>query len=382
MALIYHGAVIRRAPVFKSLYGIDYLNFVISSTNYRAIREERSIADYLKFFVKNYSRFIRSNFSDDDMGISPEELMARAEAEDNALKEKGSFVSVRTAPAGLYNSNVDTVQNFVLAVKDKDISVRQALRSFADFNRSEFKSWSLATQVKQLDDYQLIVVRGIPSINKSLSYFRKVITARELFESLGQVTYRACLITDENLETLVEENKVDEYMTFFRNNYTQRNNTSPTSGSSSTTTTNTAQTTTQAPAATVTATIDADSPYNTNIEGEHMVVFVIPTEGINKAAFVDGIQKHTNDNFSNERYSIEEQGLDAIRQLVIVKGMSNKETSQQYFDSIVRTRSLFNPLQGAQYRNFRISVDNFNIFLQEKNITEYMDFYKKVYLGL
>ena len=168
-ALIYHGAIIRKAPVFKTLQGIDYMNFVISSTNYRAIREERSMSDYMKFFVKNYSRFIRSNFTDDGPDISPEELMARAQAEDNALKEKGSFVSVTTAPAGLFNSLVDTTQNFILAVQDKGISLRSTQRAFAEFNRNEFKAWNLGVRVRQLNEYQLITVNGIPSLNKSLS---------------------------------------------------------------------------------------------------------------------------------------------------------------------------------------------------------------------
>jgi hypothetical protein len=61
--------------------------------------------------------------------------------------------------------------------------------------------------------------------------------------------------------------------------------------------------------------------------------------------------------------------------------MSDNETARQYFSNVVRNRSLFNPLGNAQYRNFLISTDNFAIFLKEKNISEYMDFYKKVYLG-
>ncbi len=382
-ALIYHGAIIRKAAVFKTLRNVDYLNFVVSSTNYRAIMEERSTADYLKFFVKNYSRFIRSNFTDDGPDISPEELMARAEAEDNALKEKGSFVSVKTGNAGLYNAQIDTTQNFVLAVKDKGVSLRQALRAFTDFNRDQFKAWNLGVQTKQINDYQLIVVKGIPSINLSMSYFRKVVTSRGLFESLGQVNYRACLITDENLETLIEENKVDAYMDFFRSNYIQRN-TNTSSSSSSTSSSAQTQTTESNAAAiqpTTIGTVPADSPYNTEIAGEHKVVFVIPSSGINKDGFVNGVRAFTETNYANS-YSIDVQTLDAIRELVIVSGLTSKEAAQEYFDIVVRNRDLFAPLGSAQYRNFRISNTNFEIFLQKKNIIEYMDFYKKVYLGM
>jgi len=380
-ALIYHGAIIRRAEVFKTLRDVDYMNFVISSANYRAIKEEKSTADYMKFFVKNYSRYIRSNFSDDDLDISPEELMARAEAEDNALKEKGRFVSVTTGATGLFSSEIDTTQNFVIAVKDKGMSLRQILRDFSDFNRKEFRAWGLALQLKQTDEYQLLIVNGIPSLNESMSYFRKVVTTRSLFASLGQATYRNFLITNDNLQPLMSENKVDDYITFFRNNYINRTTTTS-SGSSASGTSAATNTSTEEGAAqpAVTDAALADGAYDVNIEGAHLVVFVIPSSGINKTAFVGGIEKYNNENFANSGFTIEEQTLDAIRQLVIVKGMADKETARQYFSNVVRSRDLFAPLNGAQYRNFLITTSNFDIFLQEKNIAEYMDFYKAVYL--
>uniref|UniRef100_UPI003216D47B type IX secretion system periplasmic lipoprotein PorW/SprE n=1 Tax=uncultured Draconibacterium sp. TaxID=1573823 RepID=UPI003216D47B len=375
-ALIYHGSIIRRAEVFKSLRDVDYMNFVISSTNYRAVRQEKSTADYLKFFVKNYSRFIRSNFSDEGPDISPEELMARAEAEDNALKEKGRFVSVTTGATGLFSTGIDTTQSFVIAVKDKGMSMRQVLRGFADFNRQEFRAWNLALQIKQTNEYQLVVVNGIPSLNESMSYFRKVVTTRSLFAPLGQATYRNFLITNENLQALIDKNKVDDYITFFRDNYIQRKSTtsSEATGTSETVTA-------QQPATQPAAEVLADSPYDVNVEGGHRVVFVIPATGINKAAFVTGIENYNKTNFANSSFEVEEQTLDAIRQLVIVKGMTDKETARQYFSNVVRQRNLFAPLGQATYRNFLITNTNFEIFLKEKNITEYMDFYKKVYLG-
>ncbi|MCK3685385.1 tetratricopeptide repeat protein [Maribellus sp. YY47] len=381
-ALIYHGAIIRKALVFQSLHGVDYMNFVISSANYRQMMSEKSIADYLKFFVKNYSRFIRSNFTDEGPDISPEELMARAEAESNALKEKGRFVSVSTAAPGTFNTDVDTTQNFVLAVKDKGMSLRQLLRVFADFNRENFRNWNLGVQPKQADEYQLMVVTGIPNLNESMSYFRQVVTNRSLFESLGQATYRNFLITDENLKTLIDQNKVEEYITFFRNYYIQRGTSQRGSTSQSNTqSTNTATQQTSGAVQEAAKVTDVEGPYNPEVEGAHTVVFVIPAEGIDKAAFIQGIQRYNSDNFAESKFTVTEQALDAYRVLVIISGMKDKETGRMYFSNLVRTRSLFNPLGNAEYRNFLISDENFDVFLKEKNITQYMDFYKKVYLG-
>ena len=381
-ALIYHGAIIRKAPVFQSLRGVEYLNFVISSTNYRTIKSEKSIADYLKFFVKNYSRFIRSNFTDEGPDISPEELMARAEAENNALKEKGSFVTVSTALPGTFNTNVDTTQNFVLAIKDKGMSLRQLMREFADFNRDNFRVWNLALQLKQTNEYQLMVVQGIPSLNESMSYFRRIVTSRNLFGSLGQATYRNFLITDENLQTLIDKDKVDEYITFFRNNYIQRRTgqTNTNSGSSTQPATSPVNISTSQPEQAEKPAVYS-GPYNENIVGGHKVVFIVPKQGIVKQAFINGIKNFNGENFAGSNFTVTDQSLDDFRQLIIIDGIPDKETARQYFNNVVRKRDLFDPLGTAEYRNFLISNENFNVFLQKKNITEYMDFYKKVYLG-
>jgi len=382
-SLIYHGAIIRKASVFRALKDVDYLNFVISSTNYREVLSEKSTADYLKFFVKNYSRFIRSNFVDDETEISPEELMARAKAEDEILKERGQFVVVNTGADKLFNPQIDTVQNFVIAVKDKKLSTRQILNAFSDFNRNEFRLWNLALQLKQTDEYQLIVVNGIPNLNESMSYFRKVVVTRSLFESLGQATYRNFLITNENLQKLIDQNKVDDYIDFFRSNYIQRNPSSPQTQPST-------QTSTAIQEATATAVGQSEQatekeaysgPYNENIEGEHYFVFVIQVLGIDQPAFISGLNEFNTANYATLNLKVEIQPLDDIRQIVLISGLKDKETAQPYFSKVTNSRNLYTPLRDTNYRNFLISKSNYDIFLQKKNIVEYMDFYKKIYLG-
>ena len=380
-ALIYHGAIIRRASVFRALKDIDFMNFVISSTNYRAVMNEKSTSDYLKFFVKNYSRYIRSNFSDDESEISPEELMARAKEQDNILKERGQFVVVSTGAEKLFNTRIDTTQNFVIAIQDKSLSTRQLLTDFATFNRNEFRLWNLALQLKQVGDYQLLVVNGIPTLNESMSYFRKVVVTRSLFNSLGQATYRNYLITNENLQKLIEQNNVDEYLEFFRNNYIQRAPTqtgTPATSASTTTTTSAAQTTTVAPAV---KTSEYTGPYQENIDGRQNFVFVIPLLDIDQPSFISGIEQFNLASYASLNLKVEVIPLDEIRQIVRISGLPDKETASLYFTKVVNNRELYIPLRQGNYRNFLITESNFEIFLKEKNILDYMDFYKRVYLG-
>ncbi|SHF57543.1 Tetratricopeptide repeat-containing protein [Mariniphaga anaerophila] len=377
--VIYHRAIIRSAPVFQTLAGLDYVNFVISSTNYRQVLSEQSLADYLKFFVKNYSRYIKSDFSDEEPEFSPEELMARAREEEQMLRDRGEFRVVETGASDMFNQNIDTTQIFVLAVKDTRMSLRPALSGFTQFNRDEFRAWNLSTQVKQAGEYQLITVQNIPSLNEAMSYFRKVVITRSLFEPLGQVTYRNFLITEENIEKLIAENKVDDYIDFFRSNYIQR----------STTQQKPATQTQQAAQPEVKQTepeVQKETPetytgpYSTEIEKPHYFVFVIPSQGVDKTQFVNGLEQF-NKAGNNPSMGIKEVPIDEYRVAIVISGLSDKEAATRYSRTVVQNRDLYTPLGSANYRNFLISTENFEIFLKEKNINDYMDFYKLVYLA-
>ncbi len=376
-ALIYHGAIIRKASVFRALKDIEYLNFVISSTNYRVVMNEKSTTDYLKFFIKNYSRYIRSNFSDEESEVSPEELMARAKEQDNILKERGEFVVVPTGAEKLFNTQIDTTQNFVIAIKDKGLSTRQLLTDFAQFNRNEFRVWNLALQLKQAGDYQLLVVNGIPTLNESMSYFRKVVVTRSLFNSLGQATYRNFLITGENLQKMIDQDKVDDYLDFFRTNYIQR-----LPAQTGTTSTPVQATTagTQTAASTAAKSAEYDGPYKENIEGRQYFVFVIPRLDIDQPAFINGIEQFNLASYANLNLKAEVIELDEIRQIVRISGLPDKATASLYFTKVVNNRDLYIPLRQGNYRNFLITEPNFEIFLKDKNILDYMDFYKRFYL--
>ncbi len=384
-ALIYHGAIIRNANVFRTLTDVNYFNFVVSSTNYRQIMSERSMADYLKFFVKNYSRFIRSNFSEEEQDISPEELMARARQEEEALRERGSFVVVNTGAESMFNADIDTTQNFVLAVKDKNISLRQVMNEFAQFNRSEYRVWNLALQLKTTTDYQLIVINGIPSLNESMSYFRRSVVTRSLFDPLGRTTYRSFLVTNENLQKILDENGVEEYMDFFRSNYIQQNQSSPGSSLTPTGAGEQTQTANQQNDSQIVASEteqqDFVTPYNKNIDSPQLFAFVVPLEGIDKEQFISGINQYNQSNYESMSLTLEEMPLDNFREIMVVKGLPDKETGLKYSANLVQNRDLYDPLGDASYRNFLISTANLEIFLSEKNIVEYMDFYKIYYLN-
>jgi hypothetical protein len=383
--LIYFRAIIRKADVFKSLKGVNYVNFITSSTNYRQILAEKSLSDYLKFYLKNYSRLIGPDFKGDTEGEeSPEELMARAERENELLKEKGKFVTVDIpVTAIVYNTETDTVQNFVTAVKDRNLTLRPMLLQFADFNRDQFRTWNLALQIKQAGEYQLVIVKGIPGYAESMSYFRKVITERSLFRTLGQTTYRNFLINEANLIKIMEKGDVDPYLEFFRTNYIQKAGptTLPSSGQ--------VNADVILPGTTQAATVNPGTPpvgaysgpYQNSPESVHRFVLIFPSEVVNQEPILAQIRQFNSKTFGALNLTLTQSKLDENRQMILVDGLGNQEAAKVYFRQAVNAREIYALLGDATYRNFIITPANFDIFLVRKNIAEYLDFFRITYLN-
>lgn len=377
--LIYFRAIIRQPEVFRTLKDLDYFNFVASSTNFRQILSDKSVNDYLKFFLKNYSRFIRSDFKGDTgPEESPEELMTRAQREDEILREKGKFITVDVpASTSFFSPHVDTTQSFVLAVRDKNMSIRTLLTQFAEFNRTQFKGWNLGQQIKQAGEYQLMIVSGLPGYAEAISYFRNVIMQRVLFRSLGQTTYRNFLITDGNLGKLLEKTDIDSYLEFFRAYYLQQQGRSQPAPAG--------QPAAPAPESSAvtksveTARPEYTGPYSASEDKSHYVVIAMPAAGSIKEDVLSSLRNFNQNVFQQPAIQLEEKPLDNLRVLIVVSGFPDHASASGYLKKTLSFQALLTSLAGTTYRTFIISPDNLDIFLVRKNITEYLDFYGQFY---
>ncbi len=374
--LIYFRALIRQSEVFRALSNADYVNFMVSSTNYRQILTEKSISDYLLFFIRNYSRFIGPDFErEGGSEESPEELMARAKREDDLLKERGQFVTVDIpGNRGNFSFDIDTTQTFILAIKDKNLSIRTLLTQFADFNRDNFRIWNLALQLKQAGDYQFLVVRGLPGYLEGISYFRKVILERSLFRTLGQTSYRNFLLTDVNLSKLLAGADVDDYLEFFRINYIQKaGQVQEMPGTEVPGTGSQTGSTLAVPPATVAG------PYTREQDKDHYVVMVVPVEGVNREALLSGFRGMMDSDYASLSLTLDDKALDGFRNLIRIAGFTESQTAKDFATRMVRQPAILSALGSATYRSFIITPGNFSVFLDRKNITEYLDFQQGTY---
>ncbi|MCW0483868.1 tetratricopeptide repeat protein [Gaoshiqia sediminis] len=373
-ALIYFRSVIRKREVFETLKGIDYVNFVASSLNFREMLGDNNYVDYLKFFIKNYSRFIGGDFPQDELP-EPEELMAKALEEENRQEERGTFVLVKPESGkSMFTRDNQAKQLFVIAVNDASFNLRPLMSAFGAYHRENYANESLPVQQRSFAGQQLLVVELPGTVSESMTYFRSVVTTRSLFSELETRSYRNFLITEENLGKLIANGNLEEYMNFFRDYYISGGFTDESAAA------------VQTPTQPVAVTPVAPEPpayqgaFKTGETGEHGFVLILPASGVDHSAVVEAIRGHNQQSPETQGLQVQEVPFDAQQVLFRVSSFATKEAGMAYLRGIVRDQQVYGPLAEVNYRNFVISQANYTILLQNKDVSDYLELYRLDYL--
>jgi len=357
--LIYFRSIIKRRVVFEALKNIKYVNFIASSTNFRAITADKDITEYLKFFIKNYSKFITSDFSDEILP-EPEELLAKARQEEELIKEKGSFVAVAPTGSGLdiYSNEATGLQNFVIAVNSPGVNLKQIVAGFVAHNRDQYRDAGLNISQSKVADYQLMIVSSFKTKTDAINYFTKAITTRKLYRSLDTLSYRNFIITDSNLKKLTETKRIGEYLNFFKSKYIEAQET-PSAGD---------------------AQPGYSGPYQTNVDGKQSFILIIPKEEVSTDYLPEAIRQFNQQNYSKQNLIVTSAMLDDFRVIVKIEGLPDRASGLSYLRAIAGDQKIYGPIQNVNYRNFIVTPENEAIFRKSKNILTYMEFYKQFYL--
>ncbi|RLD64117.1 MAG: hypothetical protein DRJ01_01770 [Bacteroidetes bacterium] len=120
--------------------------------------------------------------------------------------------------------------------------------------------------------------------------------------------------------------------------------------------------------------------YSINNKAVHFYVLVIDSKKINVNEVKFNLSNFNIDFFSYINFDVSSMLLNTNFQLVVVKRFKNKDQGINYYESIIANNIVLKDLKPSDYRHFIISVDNFKIFYQDKNIKKYLKFFNKNYL--
>lgn len=301
--------------LLKNLKGKRYRIFAISRANFDILKRLKDEEQYVDFFIGNY-------FED---------------------RGQGEILTGRQGTAAHLFKYEDTEKhNFVLMVPYRQVNVKK----LAEILHTLEPAFTLEKATYD-DEYEMVVVKNVGTQVQSMEYLELVARNRDIFERLSGIPARQFTVTQGNLEILLENQNIEDYMKFFEDNY--RKNRSGEVGVA-----------------------DGDFVYAKNVA--HKFVLFYPNT-------VDPFKlKTVFEEFNFAGLSVNNLRYDDTHDCLVVSGFNNKDEAMRYFNNAVDNRKLFKTLRNADYRNFVISDSNLETMQEKMQIEQYLLFFKKYYL--
>ena len=229
-SLIYFRSIMRKRPVFQALKGTEYVNFVTSSSNYRTIIAEKEYLEYLRFYIKNYSSYVGSDFPADELP-NPQELLSKVRKEEEPI-EKGKFVLlqplqagdstsqasnlVKVKYAGPYSQKQSNEFCYTLIFLKKQTDQYKLIKAFESFNQANFGASSVKVTAESLDENRgMLIVNGLGAKNSALAFMEKSASDQSLSALFKAGNFRSFIISNENLLIFKKEKNLLQYMEFY-----------------------------------------------------------------------------------------------------------------------------------------------------------------------
>ena len=111
---------------------------------------------------------------------------------------------------------------------------------------------------------------------------------------------------------------------------------------------------------------------------EHYFVLLFKRRAVDPNRTMFNVDRYNRTAFKKS-YRTDRLSLNKNEVIILVKGLDNKEEALNYFNKIIVSDKAYKGLENIPYKNFLISVSNFDTMKKEELIDEYLSFYKKHY---
>lgn len=330
-ALNYFNGIITSDKAFKGLEDTDYRNFVISTGNFNVFKKNQDIEGYLDFYTKSYFNITRKDSK-------------------TTVKKKGKLVSV--------NTNLDST-SFAMAADDNHKFILLVPVRKANVGKLRVDIYNHDKDYKVIrdqydSDLNMVIVNNVGSKAEAMEYYRKLTDDEAVFGQLQNVDYRSFIISEDNFKKFYISKTLFPYLSYFEKNYLKDLKVNVVKEEKE---------------------LVQEGLYTYKEEMPHYFALVYSTENVNKKQLLNGIKK-----YNTRSLKVEVRSLDEKREILLVTNMRNKKQAMMYFRAIVTNRGLFTPVEKVGYRNFVISNENLEIFMQNPDPAVYIQFFKKWYL--
>lgn len=119
--------------------------------------------------------------------------------------------------------------------------------------------------------------------------------------------------------------------------------------------------------------------YITYFDQPHFFIFVYPNlEGFSEL-IPSIIEKYIDEKYTGKSLKTGNLSLNEGFSMVLINKFMSKEEAMDFYNNFNKIKLIFPETGKAEYENFVITEDNFQIFFQAKTVEEYIQFFKKYY---
>ena len=120
--------------------------------------------------------------------------------------------------------------------------------------------------------------------------------------------------------------------------------------------------------------------YNYKPDTTHIVVISFNSNGlVNSNQLKNKLSNYNGKFYSLKNYNVASQIFNPLTQIISVGRFDNKDDALSYRKSINNSDEVFGNTNPELYNVFVISENNFEAFLRQKNLDEYLDYYRNYY---
>lgn len=123
------------------------------------------------------------------------------------------------------------------------------------------------------------------------------------------------------------------------------------------------------------------SLYQERIDEEHYFILLFDKQDGDANRTLFNVSRYNSDAYNTRTFKVDRLSLNKNQIMIIVKGLKNKVDAINYFNGIITNEKAFKGLEDVDYRNFVISISNYNIFAKNQDVGEYLNFYLKSYFN-
>ncbi len=338
-------------------------NFQKALDNVLEATPPKEIANTVKVILKGLSKGEKpKTYTEQDMNIARQKQKLRNWRLDMVVpvEKQVEKIAKKIEQAPLYKAKATEPHLFVLLFKNRDANSNKVVFNISKYNADTYKSRTFKVEKKMLNSSKImILVKGLNSKSDALKYFNRIITNTEAYSGLEEVNYRNFVITPDNLEILKETKDVEEYLNFYTKRYfnvTRKNNAEED----------------KKKIIPVKNKIKLSS-FVKDDKSNHKFILLIPKKS-NSKKIKNAIFNHDKD------YTVKKESYDNTINMMVVNNIGTKQEALEYMQGLLADKLFSKILQGIEYRNFVISDNNFNTFYIQKQLQQYLKFFKKHYL--